>query len=81
MAQYQHLPIYKLTYDLWEQKGAPVDNEALENLSASVTSYLGMLRQVNGYRARKSLCARVENLFINADEECTKIWAIGGDRS
>lgn len=57
----------------WEQKGSPVDAESLQALSDSVTSYLGMLRQVNGYRARKSLCQRVESLFIQADKECTKL--------
>jgi hypothetical protein len=32
-----------------------------------------MLRQVNGYRARKSICQSVESLFLNADEDCTKV--------
>jgi len=58
----------------WERKGAPVDAETLQGLSDSVTSYLGMLRQVNGYNARRSLCRRVESLFLHADEDCTKIW-------
>lgn len=61
---------------VWEQKGAPVDAETLEELSQGINSYLGMLRQVNGYNARKSICCSVENLFLQADEECTKVITI-----
>lgn len=57
----------------WEQKGAPIDQNSLINLSRSMNSYLGMLRQVNGYNARKSICRRVESLFLAADKDCTKI--------
>ena len=57
----------------WERKGSPVDPETLEQLSQSLNSYLGMLRQVNGYRARKALCQRVESLFLQADGDCTKV--------
>ncbi len=57
----------------WERSGAPIDPASLERLSASVNSYLGMLRQVDGYRARRALCTRLESLFLNADEDCTKI--------
>ena len=57
----------------WERKGAPVNPETLKELSQGINSYLGMLRQVNGYRARKAVCGRVESLFLRADEECTKI--------
>lgn len=60
----------------WEKNGSPVDADSLNMLSGSVNSYLGMLRQVNGYKARKALCKQVENLFVNADEECTKIWPV-----
>lgn len=60
----------------WERKGAPVDPQSLQKLSDSMTSYLGMLRQVNGYNARHALCRRVENLFLQADEECTKLLAV-----
>ena len=38
-----------------------------------IGEYLGMLRQVNGYNARKSICRRVESLFLQMDGECTKI--------
>jgi retron-type reverse transcriptase len=62
----------------WQMKGASIDEGTLQNLSASVTSYLGMLRQVNGYKARKSLCRRVESLFIRADKDCTKILTAEG---
>lgn len=57
----------------WERRGAPLDEDNLEKLSATVTSYLAMLRHVDGYKARHALCRRVENLFLHADEECTKI--------
>ena len=60
----------------WERNGAPVDEETLQDLCNGVTSYLGMLRQVNGYKARKALCRRVESLFLHADEDCTKIWPV-----
>jgi hypothetical protein len=57
----------------WEQQGSPVDAETLERVSQSLNSYLGMLRQVNGYRARKALCNCVESLFLRADGDCTKV--------
>jgi RNA-directed DNA polymerase len=57
----------------WERKGKPIDPEALDDLAESVNSYLGMLRQVDGYNARKSVCKRIESLFLQADEDCTKI--------
>ena len=57
----------------WERTGAPIDPESLARLSASLNSYLGMLRQVNGYKARRAICGRVESLFIGADENCTRI--------
>jgi len=56
----------------WERKGSPVDAVTLTALSQSLNSYLGMLRQVNGYKARKSLCQRVESLFLLVDDDCTK---------
>jgi len=60
----------------WERDGSPVDPERLQEMADSVNSYLGMLRQVNGYNARKAICKRVESLFLNADEDCTKIWPV-----
>ncbi len=59
----------------WERNGSPVDPETLEDVSQSLNSYLGMLRQVNGYKARKALCRRVESLFLRVDAECTKVKA------
>lgn len=58
---------------VWKIKGEPIDELALEKLSQTVNSYLGMLRQVNGYRARKSICTDLESLFLRADEEFTKL--------
>ncbi len=57
----------------WQDRGSPVDRVALDQLSQSLNSYLGMLRHVDGYRVRHALCQRVENLFIRADADCTKI--------
>lgn len=57
----------------WGLDGGMVDAHTLDCLSASVNSYLGMLRQVDGYKARKSICHRVKNLFIHADKDYTKI--------
>jgi len=60
----------------WERKGSPVDPQTLEKVSQSLNSYLGMLRQVNGYKVRKALCCRVESLFLQADGDCTKVRAV-----
>lgn len=57
----------------WEHKGSSMEPEGLVKLGESVTSYLGMLRRVNGYRARKSLCGHFNNLFIYPDAEFTKL--------
>jgi hypothetical protein len=57
----------------WEQHGSPVDTETLEDISQSLNSYLGMLRQVDGYNARQAICRRVESLFLQVDSRCTKI--------
>jgi hypothetical protein len=57
----------------WERNGSPIDAESLEKLSQSLNSYVGMLRQVNGYNARSAICQRVENLFLKADADCTKV--------
>ena len=57
----------------WKRSNTPLEQDKLENISATVTSYLAMLRHVNGFKARKSLCSKVENLFIQADNEFTKI--------
>jgi len=51
-----------------------MDAQTLRKISDSVTSYLGMLRQVNGYNARKSLCDRMGNdLFLRSDAAYTKM--------
>jgi len=57
----------------WEQSGSPIDNTTLLGLSRSMNSYLGMLRQINGYNAHKAICHRIENLFIQSDIGYTKI--------
>lgn len=57
----------------WEHDGRPVDAETLKDLAQSVTSYLGMLRAVDGFRARQALCRQLASLFILPDADCTKI--------
>lgn len=58
----------------WERAGSPVDAATIQGLSDTVTSYLAMLRQVSGYKARRSLCSRVgNNLFLRSDADYTKM--------
>lgn len=57
----------------WERKGAPMDLPTLEMLGESTTSYLGMLRSINGFHARKSLCQHFQSLFIYPDKDYTKL--------
>jgi hypothetical protein len=42
-------------------------------ISGSINSYIGQLRQVDGFSARKSLCQRVESLFLRAYDDFTKM--------
>ena len=57
----------------WERNGAPMDTQTLEKLGTSITSYLAMLRCVDGFRARRSLCRKFHNLFIYPDKDYTKL--------
>ena len=57
----------------WERRGSPVDTETLQDISKSLNSYLGMLRQVDGYNARKEICDRVGSLFLQPDDDYTKV--------
>lgn len=57
----------------WERKGSPVDTETLQDISESLNSYMGMLRQVNGYNVRKAIGQRIESLFLQVDAEYTKV--------
>jgi hypothetical protein len=43
------------------------------DVKASVNSYLGFLRHVNGYGARKKICQRMEWLGYESDQELTKV--------
>jgi len=47
--------------------------EELESFRASMNSYLGMLRSVQGYNMRKDLCLKCINLFIGCDSEFEKL--------
>lgn len=57
----------------WKRAGSPDEPQRLKTLGQGITSYLGMLRQVNGFHARQKLCRNFCNLFIYADAECTKL--------
>ncbi|MGE0109788.1 MAG: reverse transcriptase/maturase family protein [Bdellovibrionales bacterium] len=57
----------------WQYVGAPIDYFSLTKLACSVTTYLGMLRSVDGYRARKKIAGKFDNLFIYPDDDFTKI--------
>jgi hypothetical protein len=61
----------------WELKGSPVDEDSLVTLTDTVTSYLGMLQNVNGYNARKSLCHHAGNLFINISPDYKRVHPAG----
>ena len=43
------------------------------DVPASVNSYLGMLRHVNGYKARRKVCQRLSWLGYESDFELTKL--------
>jgi len=57
----------------WEDAGRPLDAPVLDSLRQSVNSYLGMLRQVDGYNARRTICARFDTLFLRPNRAFTKI--------
>ena len=57
----------------WEREGRPLNIDRTGPLCRSITCYLGMLRHVQGYNARRSLCGRVESLFIRSGSEFTKL--------
>lgn len=46
-----------------------------DDIIASANSYLGMLRHVNGYSARKKVCQRFDWLGYNSDRQLTKLIA------
>lgn len=47
--------------------------EELEKFTSTINSYLGMLRNTNGYILRKEICLRCINLFVKCDDEFTKL--------
>lgn len=47
--------------------------EELEKFTSTINSYLGMLRNTNGYFLRKEICLRCINLFVICDDEFTKL--------
>lgn len=47
--------------------------EELESFTSTINSYLGMLRNTNGYKLRKEICLQCINLFVNCDEDFTKL--------
>ncbi len=55
-------------------KKAPYDPDEIKSFIASVNSYLGMLRNINGYKMRREICLQSIDLFIGCDEEFTKLY-------
>jgi hypothetical protein len=55
------------------QKLEQKDFMAEADVPASVNSYLGMLRHVNGYKARRKICQRLEWLGYASDLKLTKL--------
>lgn len=58
-----------------EQKKNPLwyTPEELQKFAASINSYLGILRNTNGYRLRQIICLQCINLFVSCDEKFTKL--------
>lgn len=58
-----------------EQKKNPFwyTPEELQKFTASINSYLGILRNTNGYRLRQMICLECINLFVSCDEKFTKL--------
>lgn len=57
------------------QKNSPdwFYNDKLKMYVNSVNSYLGMLRNSNGYRLRKEICINSMNLFVKCDSKYKKL--------
>jgi RNA-directed DNA polymerase len=55
------------------QKLEQKDFMAEADVPASVNSYLGMLKHVNGYKARRKICQRLEWLGYPSDASSTKL--------
>ena len=64
----------------WERKGSLYEGNQLSELADTITSYLGMLQHVNGYKARKALCWLVGSLFMDIRPDYTKISPAGSER-
>jgi len=60
---------------LWQWGCEPdgFSSEKLNTLRDRMNSYLGMLQQVDGYRMRRHLCGKAENLFLRADTDYRKL--------
>lgn len=48
----------------------------LETFCSTINSYLGMLRNTNGYKLRKEICLQCINLFVKCDSEFTKLTVV-----
>lgn len=49
------------------------EKEELLKFRASMNSYLGMMRGIQGYNMRRKICLKCINLFIGCDAEFTKL--------
>ena len=66
---------YRLIKD-WENSPNRFSQEELEKIKSSVNSYLGMLRHVNGFKMRKDISNRINNLFIMPDKQYSKLTVV-----
>ncbi len=51
------------------------ETKSIDTFVKSINSYIGLLRNINGYNLRKKICLSCVNLFIGCDKEYTKIYS------
>lgn len=59
----------------WQAMPDPFCGESLQHIAQSANSTLGLLRHVDGYRQRQSICIAANSLFMYADIENRK-WIV-----
>ena len=59
----------------WQAMPDPFGRESLQHIAHSVNSTLGLLRHVDGYRQRQSICRTANSLFMHSDIENYK-WIV-----
>ena len=59
----------------YKQSNNWYEKDNIESYIRTLNSYLGLLRNVNGYNLRKKICSESINLFIGCDDEFTKLFS------